>query len=232
MQISKLNWMQLEEQLAHDDRAVLPLGSTEQHAYLSLATDAILAERVAAEAAEPLGVPVFPVLPYGMTPAFAAYPGSPTVRTETYFRLVRDLLDALYADGFRRILIVNGHGGNDPARAVVDEWMAEEPDGQAICHGWWLGERVLAVARAIGRPGHASWFENFPWTRLLGVALPAGEKPQIDRSAYFRQNPAGVRALLGDGSFGGPYERPDEDMLRLWQVGVEEVRDLLEHGWR
>ena len=51
------NWMQIEDYLKRDDRIVLPTGSTEQHGYLSLGTDAILAERVAAEAAEPLGVP-------------------------------------------------------------------------------------------------------------------------------------------------------------------------------
>ncbi len=70
--------------------------------------------------------------------------------------------------------------------------------------------------------------ENFPWTRLPGVELPAERKPMVARSAM---DPAAVRAELGDGSFGGLYERPDEDVLRLWQAGVEEVRDLLEHGW-
>jgi len=49
MRISEMNWMMLEEYLKHDDRAVLPLGSTEQHAYLSLSVDSILAERVAVE---------------------------------------------------------------------------------------------------------------------------------------------------------------------------------------
>src|SRR5213078_3533253 len=78
-----LNWMQLEAHLEHDDRIVLPLGSTEQHAYLSLATDAILAERVSVEAAEPLGVPVLPALAYGVTPYFGAYPGSPSLRART-----------------------------------------------------------------------------------------------------------------------------------------------------
>src|SRR6188508_1880212 len=68
MRVHDLNWMQLEDYLERDDRIVLPIGSTEQHAYLSLGTDCILAERVSLEAAEPLGVPVLPVLPYGLTP--------------------------------------------------------------------------------------------------------------------------------------------------------------------
>jgi creatinine amidohydrolase len=83
MRVADINWMQLEAYLRSDDRIVLPLGSTEQHAYLSLATDAILAERVAVEAAEPLQVPVLPALAYGLTPFFAAFPGSPSVRLET-----------------------------------------------------------------------------------------------------------------------------------------------------
>ena len=64
MRISDMHWQQVEAYLAHDDRAVLPLGSTEQHAYLSLSVDSILSERVSVAAAEPLGVPVFPVLAY------------------------------------------------------------------------------------------------------------------------------------------------------------------------
>lgn len=62
MRINEMHWQQVEACLRHDDRAVLPLGSSEQHAFLSLSTDSILAERVATEAAEPLGVPVFPVV--------------------------------------------------------------------------------------------------------------------------------------------------------------------------
>src|SRR5437667_10016707 len=125
MRVYDCNWMQLESYLERDDRIVLPTGSTEQHAYLSLGTDNILAERVSVEAAEPLGVPVLPVLPYGITPRFAAYPGSPTLRVETFMAVVTDLLDPLARQGFRRILIVNGHGGNTPARSAAAQWGAK-----------------------------------------------------------------------------------------------------------
>ena len=89
MRITDMNWMQVEEYLRHDDRAVLPLGSTEQHSHLRLTVDCILPERVAAEAAEPLGVPVFPVVPYGVTPYFREFPGSISLRVETHLRVVR-----------------------------------------------------------------------------------------------------------------------------------------------
>ena len=95
MRIREMNWMMVEEYLKRDDRCVLPLGSTEQHAYLSLSVDSILAERISVEAAESLNVPVFPVVAYGITPYFRAFPGSITLRVETYLQVVRDILDAL-----------------------------------------------------------------------------------------------------------------------------------------
>src|SRR3954470_13805537 len=125
MRIADMNWMMVEEYLRQDDRCVLPLGSTEQHAYLSLAVDSVLAERLAVEAAEPLGIPVFPVLAYGITPYFRAFPGTVTLRVETYMSAVGDILDAMAEHGFKRILIVNGHGGNTPAQVFVGKWIAD-----------------------------------------------------------------------------------------------------------
>src|SRR5207248_9307966 len=127
MRISEMNWMMVEEYLKGDDRCVLPLGSTEQHAYLSLSVDSILAERLATEVAELAGVPVFPVQPYGITPYFRAFPGTITLRVETFLSIVREILDALADQGFKRILIVNGHGGNAPAQNLVGEWIADHP---------------------------------------------------------------------------------------------------------
>ena len=232
MKIEDCNWMQVEEYLKGDDRIVVPLGSVEQHGYLSLGVDRILSERVSVEAAEPLGVLVLPSLPYGLTPYFAAYPGSPTLRTETYRALLGDLLDSFHNQGFRRFAFVNGHGGNDPGRPAVDDWAAEHADAQALWHNWWAGPRTRAVVDSIDPDAsHASWFENFPWTRLPGIAQPQEKKPMADISQMRELDPAAVRELLGDGSLGGLYERPDEDVLRVWRAGVEEVRDVIAGGW-
>ena len=119
MKIAEMNWSQVEQYLKRDDRAVLPLGSTEQHAGLSLSVDSILSEKVALDAAEPLGVPVFPVQAYGITPYFLDYPGSISLRNATYIALVRDILDCMARQGFKRILICNGHGGNSPAGSLA-----------------------------------------------------------------------------------------------------------------
>src|SRR5919199_1676846 len=148
MRIADLNWMQLEDYLERDDRIALPLGSTEQHAYLSLCTDNILAERVAVEAAEPLGV---------------------SLRLETLVAVLRDVFDSLYGQGFRRFLVVNGHGGNTPADAMRRDWVADHPDAQVLFHNWWVGRPWQIVEEIDPVGSHASWTENFPWTRLEGV---------------------------------------------------------------
>jgi len=229
VRVRDLNWFQLEEYLRGDDRIVLPIGSTEQHAYLSLETDNILAQRVAEEAAEPLAVPVLPVLPYGLTPSFGAYPGSPTLRARTLLAVVQDLLDSLCAQGFRRILIVNGHGGNAPADAACREWGAAHDDAEVLFHNWWIGPRVRRLVQELD-PGasHASWMESFPWTRVAGVELPEGRKEPL--AGPLPAEPRAFREAAGDGCFGGRYRASEEDEARVWQAGVEETRTLLEWG--
>ncbi len=232
MRITDMNWMQVEAYLRHDDRCVLPVGSTEQHAFLSLSTDSILAERVALEAAEPLHVPVFPVLAYGITPYFRAYPGTLSLRVETYLRVIRDLLDGLAEQGFRRILIVNGHGGNSPVQALAGEWMADHPESRVKIHNWWNAPRTWARVTEIDTvAAHACWMENFPWTRLEGVTMPDQQKPMIDLNRTRALPPEALREYLGDGNYGGFYQHDDAEMLALWQVGLEETRDQIENGW-
>lgn len=232
MRVSAMNWMQVEAALERDDRCVLPIGCTEQHAYLSLATDSILAERVAAEAAEPLGVPVFPVVAYGITPNFTAYPGTVSLRIETLIAVVRDVLDGLHAQGFRRVLIVNGHGGNSPIQSFVYEWLAAHPGAKVKWHNWWIGPRVWAKVQAIDSvASHASWMENFPWTRIEGVAMPREQKPPQPYAEWTHLGPAAIRERLGDGNFAGRYVREDDEMFELWRVAVEEARALIESGW-
>jgi creatinine amidohydrolase len=233
LRLHDCNWMAIERYLQRDDRIVLPLGSTEQHAQLSLGVDAILAERVSVEAAEPLGVPVAPVLSYGLAPYFAAFPGSPSLRVSTYLALVGDLLDSFHQQGFRRFLIVNGHGGNSPVEGLAVEWAAANPAGQVRVHHWWKGARVWAVVQSIDPDAsHANWLESFPWTRLAGVETPRLAKPMVDAAALRVADPAGIRRLLGDGSFGGQYRRSPDDETAVWQAGVLEVRSLLVDGWR
>src|SRR2546423_619259 len=232
MRIGEMNWMMVEEYLRRDDRCVLPLGSTEQHAYLSLSVDSILAERLAIEAAEPVGVPVFPVLSYGITPYFRAFPGTISLRVPSYLSVVRDILDSMSEHGFKRILIVNGHGGNVPAQGLVGEWLADRPGMRVKFHNWWNAPKVWAQVQAFDPvASHASWMENFPWTRLENIEMPAETKPASDLDTIRQLDAKALRAYLKDGNWGGVYQRSDEEMMKIWSVGVAETRELLSANW-
>ncbi len=232
MRISDSNWFEIEKYLETDDRCVLPLGSTEQHAYLSLSVDSILSEKVASDAAAPLGIPVFPAVAYGLTPYFMAYPGTVSLRLATYAALVRDILDSLYETGFRRVLIVNGHGGNSPVQPVTMEWMAAHDGARCRFHDWWKAPRTWACVQDIDPvASHASWMENFPWTRLPGRTLPSEQKPFVPFDRLRDRNAAAVRDLIGDGNYGGVYQKPDAETERLWSIAVEETRAQLEGNW-
>jgi creatinine amidohydrolase len=223
MRIRDLNWMQVEEYLKRDDRIVLPVGSTEQHAYLSLETDNILAERASVEAAEPLGVPVLPVIAYGVT-GFTAYPGSPTLQEATLVAILSDIVDSLLGQGFARVLVVNGHGGNT---GPGQEWARQRQPGTVLWHELWDGRPDEIAAEIDPDYDHASWSENFPWTRLPDVDMPTERKPPVVWPENER-GPQAARRALGDGSFGGLYQRSPEDEGRLWAAAVEGIRQRLE----
>lgn len=232
MRVADMTWMQIEAYLEEDDRCVVPLGSTEQHAYISMATDSILAERVAVDAAEPLGVPVFPVLSYGMSPYFMAYPGTVTLSLATYERVVTEVLASVRRHGFRRILVVNGHGGNSPARPAAEAWAAGRDDGELLWHDWWKTPAVRAAVDAIDPDAsHASWMETFPWTRVGGVEPPEGHKAPVALADRDELSLSRFRERIGDGSFGGDYLRSDEEMSAIWEVATREIRGRLTEGW-
>jgi creatinine amidohydrolase len=232
MNVAKMNWRDIEAAAARDPRCILPIGSTEQHAQLSLCVDMILAEKVASDAAEPLGIPVFPVMPYGLAPYFNAYPGTICLRVETLMAVIRDVVDSLRRAGFRRVLIVNGHGGNNPVGALAQELMAQHPEMSIKFHNWWNAPETWAKIQSIDSSGsHANWMENFPWTRLAHAPAPEGEKSGIDMALMKACAPGQVREMLGDGSFGGPWQRPDSEMLAIWETGVAETRAALEGPW-
>lgn len=230
MRIQDMSWRDVETYLKTDDRVVLPLGSVEQHDGLSLATDLLIGEKLALDAAGPLGVPVYPVLPYGFASFFQSYPGSVHIRLQTYLGFVRDILDSLRRSGFRRIFILNAHGGNTPVDMLGREWMMDNPDCRVRFYEWWKAAPTLekiATFEPVNALSHASWMENFPWTRLDTTDAGA-EAARVNADLLATHPPEGVRAMLGGGNYGGAAQRPDADTLAVWEVAVADTRAAME----
>jgi creatinine amidohydrolase len=155
-----------------------------------------------------------------------------TLRLETLLAVLRDLVESLHHHGFRRIVVVNGHGGNRPAAALAQELAARLPGLQLRWHDWWAAPRTLAFVREHDpQASHASWMENLALTRLPGVQLPAGPKPLVDYARMALMDPQAKRAYLGDGCYGGHYQRPEAVTDAMWAIAVEETRAALAGPW-
>ncbi|MDE2091209.1 MAG: creatininase family protein, partial [Gammaproteobacteria bacterium] len=99
-------------------------------------------------------------------------------------------------------------------------------------HNWWNAPATWKKVMEIDPlASHASWMENFLWTRLAGEEVPAKQKPMIDIARIRSSAPVAARSHIGDGNLGGYYQHSDEDMLVIWSTGVEETRDIIANHW-
>jgi creatinine amidohydrolase len=225
MRLEDLNWMAVEKYLQQEDRLILVTGSTEQHAYLSLLTDVKIPLALADAASQETGVLVAPPINFGVTPYFLAYPGTLSLRAATLCAAVEDIVRSAYGHGFKRILIVNGHGGNSPARSHLQEVNNTLPDLRLNWYDWWLSPAVEAVAKKHNlKPSHANWLEAFSFT-IVGEMPDETKTPPNVPSAIMDARTA--RSVYGDGSFGGAYRASEDVMNEMFAACLQDVLRLL-----
>jgi creatinine amidohydrolase len=110
--------------------------------------------------------------------------------------------------------------------------MTDHPGVTVKFHNWWNAPRTWAKVMEIDPvASHASWMENFRFTRLAGVKQPQTAHAPIDPAHLKLLNPQQTRDYLGDGNFAGVYEKPDAVMEELWQIAVDETRALIDGNW-
>jgi creatinine amidohydrolase len=217
--------MDVEEYLKRDDRLILVVGACEQHGYLSLLSDVKIPLALADAAAQQTGVLVAPPVNFGSSPYFLGYPGTLSLRLSTLMDLTEDILRSAFGQGFKRIVVLNGHGGNNGLKARLGELANQLPGLKLQWYAWWISHSVEEVAlRHKIKPSHANWLEAFPLTHVAD--LPEGEKvpPQVP-SDIMDSNTA--RAVYGDGSFGGRYQVAPEIMQELFAACLADILQML-----
>jgi creatinine amidohydrolase len=228
MRLEDLTWMDVEQYLQRDDRLMLVTGSTEQHAYLSLLTDVKIPQALADAASQQTGVLVAPPLNFGVSPYFLDYPGTLSLRTHTFAAVLEDVVRSAAGQGFRRMLVINGHGGNAAGRQHLGYVLNELPGVKLDWYDWWNSHSITAVAEKHGiKPAHANWLEAFPFT-IVGE-LPEGAKvpPSVPSSIMDAKT---ARQVYGDGSWGGPYRASEEVMHEMFAEALKDVMELLKFG--
>lgn len=214
---------------------VLPTAATEQHGpHLATGHDALVLDEIVRRAAERVdtgtNVLVAPTLTFGSSDHHLPFGGTLSLRSETYLAVLKDLLRSAVESGARRVLVVNGHGGNHELNeiAVRDTALAQPNDRRVVlaAGSWWTiaaqalaGREEFASARI---PGHAGQLETammLAWRPdLVQEPRPARES---DPSVGTRIAGLRIEGEVRWREFDGFTDSPADAMLELGALALD-----------
>jgi len=155
-QMSLMTWTEFREWVGEKIETVLvPVGSIEAHGVLPNGSDSIAPTAMAEAIAPRLNAMIAPTVSYGVTPGLQAYPGAISVSPAALKIYVTDVLSELARNGFRNIIVLNGHGGNTQVLRDVAQAVSPQTQTRILVVNWWglTGEEALEVFGDAG--GHA-----------------------------------------------------------------------------
>ena len=177
---------------------ILPVGAIEQHGpHLPVGVDTYTVTHIARAAATALGaqlpVVVAPTLPFGSSHHHLPFGGTMSLGTETYYRVLVDLVESLIVSGFRRIFVLNGHGGNNELiQLAVRDLALKHPVQLAAASYWTIAWNALVEAQAHvqgGLPGHSGIFET---SLMLALRPQLVHEPRPHRDEPAGTDPQGL----------------------------------------
>lgn len=240
MQLAAMTWPAVAA-VSKDIPVVLPIAAIEQHGrHLPVFTDSMLLNEVVRRAAEALNDRVLwaPLLWLGSSHHHLDFAGTLSAATRTYLDVLGDLIDNLVGHGFRRIVLLNGHGGNIvPAQQAVFEARQRTRARQDLLFlaatYWLLGNKPSLADPAIvqDRMGHACEWET---SMILHLAPHlVGDLSQIepvDMGMPFTPAAQGwlTRERSTDGHIGDPRRATAEKGAALFRVFAQDVIHFLE----
>jgi creatinine amidohydrolase len=201
--LAELNWKEFRDLVPEKhDAVVIPIGTVEAHGGIPLGTDIIIPEYLAERLGERLGLVIAPTVNYGVTRTLLPYPGSHTVASETFRQYVTEIFAGFGRMGFRKLVVVNGHGGHIDELKEAAQTAYREAGLFTIVLHWWLmvPEASTEVFGAEG--GHAAAEET------AGVLAA---RPDLVKAAMLKRLKA---ARYDKGVFRMPFPR---------SVGVREL---------
>jgi len=229
----------VEHYLKRDNRILLPVGSTEQHGSFGLiGTDHLITEKIAEAVAEKTNTMVAPTIPFGMSVHHTAFKGCITIKPTAIIALFNDIFWSLNHQGFHRILILNGHGGNkNTYSAMMSELLNDYPDLKVKFRSWWEGEGVTEFIQkryGIEEGHHCSPSELsiimylFPEyiTKQRTKYRQMPERPVFETAARFKE-------LFPDGIVGSnPNLANREDGEKLFNLCVTAFTKEMDLNWQ
>lgn len=211
--LAEMTWPEVERSLRFDQRLILVTGATEQHGrHLPLGTDVMIPWELAQRLSAATGVVVAPPITIGMSELHMAFAGTLTLSQETLQTVYLELLQSAYRQGWRQVLVLNGHGGNRRAWDWVSALASKiKPDLKFAYTAWWQEPETLALSQAhyARTEGHAGLEES---AAMLAIApelvhLGAAQATPSNSAATAAETPAAFQAAVPHGAIG---ERPGD----------------------
>ena len=183
-------WQEFGELVPARIKTVLvPFGSLEPHGVIPNGTDNLAPEAMARDIAARVDALIAPTLNYGMTEAMKAYPGAVSIPAEVYAPFAETVLDNLAANGFRNIIVLNGHGGNTAALNAAATRVANARRVRVLVVNWWTLADDITKAVFKQNGGHAGNNE----TAYIQAFLPDSIHPERYKPEMASPNaPAGA----------------------------------------
>lgn len=161
-EMDRINWMEFREVVpTRINTVLLPTGTLEPHGVINNGADNTAPFGMAKHISRRVNALVAPTLPYGITGSMEAYPGAFQISEAAYRPFVKQILEGLAKNGFRNIIIINGHGGGQTAvlQSVAAEVAAEKKVRTLVINWWSFASDV--TKEVFGEDGgHAGWNET------------------------------------------------------------------------
>jgi len=194
----KLTWPEINDAVELRKVCLLPVGAVEQHGHhLPLDVDVLLPTRIGLGAAQQIKdkVLILPTVCYGYTGHVMDFPGTINTDFEHFIHQVLDITRSLAYHGFKKIVLLNGHGSNMPNLDLVARRTNLETDAECVLMGWWnlltVDKEFLPRVRQSKFPGgcsHACELETALYLYLDGdhvrTDLIKSELRPIDQNAF------------------------------------------------
>ncbi len=226
--LARINWLEFREWVPDRVRTVLlPLGTLEPHGVTANGADIIAPVAIARDIAPRVDAMVAPVIPYGVTGSMDAYPGAFTVPSEAYRPYVRAVLVGLARNGFKNIILINGHGGGQTAllNAVARE-VGRAEGVRTLVVNWWsyCSDITLEVFGEDG--GHAGDNET-AFIQAIDDTLVHPERYTGPEMTTANPSPGSWSAYPSPSSIGlyqagQGYPRFDPDLARTYYTRVND----------
>jgi creatinine amidohydrolase len=169
--LENLSYPEVEEYLKKKDIILVPTGSVEQHSpYGLFGTDFITAESVTRRVAEKMDILAAPTVNYGVSPHHMSFKGTVSLSPDTMILLISDIIESLATHGFRRIVFINGHGGNiSSIKIAMEQSKVRMIKGCFHVISWYEMEEVQKLSEDLfnGQEGHHATPSEVSITKYL-----------------------------------------------------------------